>query len=124
MEALRLARADHGIRRVAFLDINPTSEADSINASLPESDQFPPPTPKPRFVYADDSEPNDAAFHEADFACGELYRCSRERHPELADAQRYFDSLRGRFQWVSERPIYRTARFWCKRAYFTREHAR
>lgn len=113
-------KARHDIHKVdGRFDINPTAYSDMVNAGLPEQHQFPEGPPPARYIYDDgtfsDLEADSSAYdYSAAHGPGELLRCSREKNPQLADAQRFFDGARERMKWVLERPIFRTARFWVK----------
>jgi hypothetical protein len=95
---------------------NPTQKEDRENAQLPQELQFPGNDPPQPTV---DSNPEDLESlpHPTELQTNyTTYRCSRETHPELTDAWAFFGKLRERMGWRSEGPIFRTARFWVKRA--------
>lgn len=110
-----LPPADHSPVAVTDHSSNPTAAADEINARHVEGMQYPPPTERTRYYYDEDDGLDDDR-PEQPLPGGELIRCSREKHT-LAQAQEFFGRKRKELAWTVECPIYRTARFWCKRVW-------
>jgi hypothetical protein len=111
----------HELVVVSDWDENPTYCQDKVNAQLPEELQYPTKVFSAPEVTIDSDETelslNDQDYSELALGHPTLLRCSREKHPELRDAQRFFGNLRRDQRWRLERPIYRTGRFWVKPIY-------
>ncbi len=104
--------------KVTDFSDNPTDLHDRFNANLPTELQFPSISKVPTI-----DSPLDDPFHEVAPLPSVLalehtmVRCYRDKHPTLADAQAFFNQRRIVMRWRLESPIFRTARFWCKRVF-------
>lgn len=122
MELTDLIRptAQHSWVRVESIDKNPTAEQDSVNANLPERLQYPSDDLEQPTV---EREPNPLEDEPYEFVAAhhEILRFARVKGEEkrtLKQAQQFFNRQRQERQWKLEAPIYRTARFWCKKIRF------
>lgn len=95
--------------------MNPTAKQDAINAALPIGDQLPKPGPTIRTI--DTPEAEDLQLYptrlDTDYT---TYRCKVAVYTTLKDAQAFFATLRAKYHWQEEAPIFRTAMYWIKRA--------
>ena len=98
---------------------NPTAKQDEENWNLPEEEQYP--SGPPRVVTIDTDELDLFGIYPEELDLQyTLLRCKRETHPELADAQSFFNSRRALAvengcPWRAEGAIFRTARWWAKK---------
>lgn len=101
-------------------NINPNLTQDLLNAEKDINEQLPPSAPPARYIY-DGDEASDVLADSSAYEYlegGELLRCSTAKHPTVHHALRWFHDKRKALRWRYEYPMYRTARFWCRRVFF------